>query len=75
MRVAAKKFFLELPGKVTIINLKVAKGTVQEIIDGKNIFPAYHMNKQSWISIVLDDNIADEQIEKLIDGSYNLAGG
>ena len=75
LRVAAKKFFLELPGKVTIINLKVAKGTVQEIIDGKNIFPAYHMNKQSWISIVLDDNIADEQIEKLIDGSYNLAGG
>ena len=45
---------------------------ILEIIDNKNIFPAYHMNKKHWISIVIDKNIKLEAIKELIDISYSL---
>lgn len=74
LRVAAKKFFPEMSGKVNIVNIKVIKGKAPEMADGKNIFPAYHMNKQNWISLILDDVIPDAEIFSLIDASYTLVG-
>ena len=39
----------------------------------KNGFlPAYHMNKDKWISILLDGSVSKEEIFPLIDESYNL---
>ena len=35
-------------------------------------YPAYHMNKKNWISIILDDNLSDEDIIDLISKSYNM---
>ena len=36
------------------------------------IYDAYHMNKKSWVSIILNDTVSDELIIKLIDNSYSL---
>ena len=36
------------------------------------ILPAYHMNKDKWISILLDGSVSREEIFPLIDESYNL---
>lgn len=58
--------------KVKILNLKYPTDNILDIIDNKNIFPAYHMNKKHWISIVLDKNIKLETIKELIDISYSL---
>ena len=58
--------------KVKILNVKYPVDKILEIIDNKNIFPAYHMNKKHWISIVLDKNIKMETIKELIDISYSL---
>ena len=58
--------------KVKILNVKYPTDRILEIIDNKNIFPAYHMNKKHWISIVLDKNIKLETIKELIDISYFL---
>ncbi len=38
----------------------------------KSIIPGYHMNKEHWNTIILDGNLPDELIYKLIDDSYNL---
>ena len=38
----------------------------------EGIYEAYHMNKKSWVSIVLNDTVSDEIIIKLIDNSYSL---
>ena len=35
--------------------------------------PAYHMNKDKWISIRLDGSVLEEEIKSLIDMSYELA--
>ena len=62
----------DITTKVKILNVKYPTDIILEIIDNKNIFPAYHMNKKHWISIVLDKNIKLETIKELIDISYSL---
>ncbi|WP_314991422.1 MmcQ/YjbR family DNA-binding protein [uncultured Gemella sp.] len=62
----------DITTKVKILNLKYPTDKILDIIDNQNIFPAYHMNKKHWISIVLDKNIKLETIKELIDISYSL---
>ena len=38
-----------------------------------HIFPAYHMNKNNWITILLDGSLSDELISELIKKSYLLS--
>ena len=59
--------------KVKIINLKHISSKISAITDNRNIFPAYHMNKNHWISVVLDNNIDIEYVKGLIELSYDLA--
>ena len=33
-------------------------------------FPAYHMRKDSWITVALDGSVADYKIKMLLDVSY-----
>lgn len=61
--------------KIEIIDLKYQKEKIEEIIDNKSIFPGYHMNKKSWITIRLDNKIETKKIIELIDNSYNLVIG
>lgn len=58
--------------KVKIINLKHLSSEVSTVINNRNVFPAYHMNKNHWISVVLDNNIDIEYVKELIELSYNL---
>ncbi len=58
---------------IYVIDLMYYKDKTQEIIDKKNIYPGYHMNKKSWITIKLDGTINNDFIFKYIDISYNLA--
>ena len=62
----------DITTKVKILNVKYPTDKILEIIDNKNIFPAYHMNKKHWISIVIDKNIKLETIKELIGISYSL---
>jgi len=62
----------DITTKVKILNVKYPTDKILEIIDNKNIFPAYHMNKNHWISVVLDNNIDIEYVKGLIELSYGL---
>lgn len=37
-----------------------------------SVVPAYHMNKTHWISILLDGTMEDEDIQRLVQDSYEL---
>ena len=41
----------------------------------KNIYPGYHMNKDNWITIVLDYSLPSKDIFPLIDKSFAIAAG
>lgn len=58
-------------GEIEIINVKV-DDLVNSYLKEKGIFPAYHMSKKSWVTILLDDTCKDEKIMDLIDISYEI---
>lgn len=57
-------------GEVEIINLKLNKDKVKNLIGKKGIYEAYHMNKKHWVSIILDNTLEDEDIIKYVDESF-----
>ena len=56
--------------KVEILNIKVKEENVSKYLEKEDVYPAYHMKKKNWISIVLDGKIKDSDIKKWIDESY-----
>lgn len=58
--------------EVDMIDLKYPKEDIQNVIDNKNIFAGYHMNKKSWITIPLDNTMRIEEVYKYIDISYDI---
>ncbi|MBP3255589.1 MAG: MmcQ/YjbR family DNA-binding protein [Clostridia bacterium] len=72
MDVPYEKLNIDKEGKVEVINLK----NIPELIGGlrkvEGILPAYHMNKEHWISVLLDGTVPKEKVCELIDISYDL---
>ena len=60
------------PALVDIINLKIQPEQGEALRQLSSIYPAYHMNHKTWISVVLDDTHPDAAIMKWIDESYRL---
>ena len=65
---------LGLPGteKLDIVNFKCDPILISSLRGETGIFPAYHMNKASWITASLDGSVSAETIELLLDVSYEL---
>lgn len=59
-------------GEVEIINVKVDRNKINNLINKDGYYEAYHMNKKDWVSIILDDTLIDQEIIDLINESYNL---
>lgn len=57
---------------VDIINLRCNPITRECLLNEGRCFPAYHMNKKNWISIILDNNIDFQVLCNIIDESYNI---
>lgn len=75
LTLSEKKLGLESEKIVEVIDLRYQKEEIEHILKEPNIFPGYHMNKKSWITVKLDDTLATKKIYSLIDNSYNLSIG
>ena len=58
---------------VEVINLKADPDKIPGITGSDGVFPAWHMNKKHWISVILDDTLPDSEVMRLIGRSYDLA--
>lgn len=56
--------------EIEILDLKADKKDVQDLLQEDGFYPAYHMNKQSWLTIILDDSLTDGRIMELIAKSH-----
>ena len=56
-------------GEVEIINIKLDE-LAESHIDNVSILPPYHQTKKKWVTVILDDSLADEEIWKMIDIGY-----
>ena len=71
--IRSKSLGLEEDREIEIINLKFDKGQALDFAESsEHIYPAYHMNKYNWITITLDDSLADNAIFELVKKSYLL---
>ena len=61
-------------GEVEVLNVKLGD-EAWDYIGRPGIYPAYHMSKKSWVSIVLDDTLEDEAVLTLVEKSRELVSG
>ena len=73
MTIEKEKLGIKEEGQLDLLNLKLPTTLIDDLIDYKQYFPAYHMNKNHWISIILDRNTDLDYIKNLIHMSYSLA--
>ena len=74
MAVSRRKLGLETDEEVEIIDLRFAKNEALDFAaSNANVYPGYHMNKNNWITIILDGSMATEQVLELLDQSYRIA--
>lgn len=53
MKIKFKNLGFESDEPVWAVNLKADAEKIPDLVDRKSIFPAYHMNKKYWITVVL----------------------
>ena len=72
MEIKFKNLGFESEEPVWTVNLKADAEKIPEITDRKSIFPAYHMNKKYWITVLLTSVTDFEQLCELTRRSYEL---
>jgi len=71
MRVLPERLGLSGEQTLDVMNVKCSTIMIGSLLSTKGFLPAYHMNKNHWISIVLDNSIPDDQITPLLELSYD----
>lgn len=59
-------------GKIDILNVKCDPILSGSLLMQEGYYPAYHMNHDSWITILLDGTVPLDEILHLLDLSYVL---
>ena len=72
MHIPYRSLGIDVDGMSDVCNLNNRPEFIQELIDYKCFYPAYHMNKTYWFTILLDQKLSWKQLQKLIDESYRL---
>ncbi len=75
MRVKKSVLISDAEGFIDIINLRCEPFTRECLLSEGRCFPAYHMNKKNWISVILNDKIDFKILCNIIDESYNIING
>ena len=60
------------PGDVDILNVKCDPIMMGSLRGKSGFCPAYHMNKDKWITILLDGSAGQEDIKALLAISYSM---
>ena len=74
MRVSRRKFGFDCDEVIDVVNLKLPTEMFGSFGAADGVYPAYHMNKLHWISVLLPD-ASDEVIQCLVDVSFEATKG
>ena len=58
-----------------VVNLIMEKEEKETLLSKEGFHPGWHMNKDSWFSVILDGSLPDEELKERLDRSFVLAGG
>lgn len=72
LKVRGDRLGLSGTEEADVLNVKCDPLLMGSLLGQPGYFPAYHMSKDKWLSILLDGPAADEEIKNLIDLSFEL---
>lgn len=72
LQVSRNKLGLSGTEKADVLNVKCDPFLIGSFRTQDGFFPAYHMNKENWISILLGEPRLDDSIRNLLALSYEL---
>ena len=72
MRVPYRKLGLEKDGAADVLNVKCGPLLQGSFLSSPGVFPAWHMNKEHWLSVLLDGTAPARTVEELVAGSHGL---
>ena len=72
MTIPYKSLGLVAKETLDVVNIKLPPEKVLDLIDRVHFYPAYHMNKKHWITIVLDKEVDEPLVQQLLEESYGL---
>lgn len=72
MRVKRSSLGLNGEELIDIANFKCDKVMVGSALGNNGFYPAYHMNKENWITAALDGSASEENIKFFLDLSFEL---
>ena len=72
MTIPYKSLGLVAKGTLDVVNIKLPPEKVLDLIDRVHFYPAYHMNKKHWITIVLNKEVDEPLVQQLLEESYGL---
>ena len=71
MKVSRNKFGFESDEVIDVVNLKLPTEMFGSFGSADGVYPAYHMNKLHWISVLLPD-AAEDVIAFLVNASFEI---
>ena len=72
MEIPKAKLGIDEEGNINVVNLKSDPLLIGSLILDNGIYPAYHMNKNHWITVRLDGSVEEDKIEWLLGLSFEL---
>ena len=69
MRVSRRKFGFDSNEVIDVVNLKLPTEMFGSFGASDGVYPAYHMNKLHWVSVLLPD-APDDIVEFLLNVSF-----
>jgi len=72
MSIPKSKLIPGAEGNVDVVNLKCDPLLASTLVGENGIFPAYHMNKTHWITVILDGSTDSGMVKWLLGISYDL---
>lgn len=71
MEIPASKLSSGREGRSEVVNLKIAPEMAGSFDPSEGVYPAYHMNKGHWVSVMLND-APDDVVTFLLGVSFEL---
>ena len=72
MRISKDKLGIREDGMIDVVNLKCDPDVLLSFRGQSGIYPAYHMNRNHWLTAVLDSRVEESTMAFLIGVSYDL---
>ncbi len=72
MRIPKNRLGVKETENVWVVNVKCDPLLIGPLQTKDGYFPAYHMSKSSWITVLLDGTVPTEEIFGLIDMSFDM---